>query len=52
VVEFILGMSLMFNIAFVTIWIIGIRISKKGQKELEKYLGRQLSNFEDWMYKA
>ena len=56
-VEFILGMSLMFNVAFIAIWVVGIKINKNGQKELEKFfedkLGMQMAElYKNWMYKA
>ena len=57
VVEFLLGVSLMFNAAFIFIWVIGVKISKAQQKELQEQsdqaFGRQLTKyFENWMYKA
>ena len=57
VVEFLLGLSAMFNAAFIFIWVIGVKISKAQQKELQEQsdqaFGRQLTKyFENWMYKA
>ena len=57
VVEFLLGLSAMFNVAFIFIWVIGVKISKAQQKELQEQsdqaFGRQLTKyFENWMYKA
>ena len=57
VVEFLLGISLMFNAAFIFIWVIGVKISKAQQKELQEQsdqaFGRQLTKyFENWMYNA
>jgi len=57
VVEFLLGLSAMFNVAFIFIWIIGVKISKTQQQELQEQsdqaFGRQLTKyFENWMYKA
>ena len=56
-VEFLLGLSAMFNVAFIFMWVIGIKINKAQQKELQNQLeqdfGRQLTkHFENWMYKA
>jgi len=56
-VEFLLGLSAMFNVAFIFMWVIGIKINKAQQKELqdqfEQDFGRQLTKyFENWMYKA
>ena len=56
-VEFLLGVSLMFNAAFIFIWVIGVKINKAQQKELQEQsdqaFGRQLTKyFENWMYKA
>jgi len=47
----------MFNAAFIFIWVIGVKISKAQQKELQEQsdqaFGRQLTKyFENWMYKA
>ena len=57
VVEFLLGLSAMFNVAFIFIWVIGVKISKAQQQELQEQsdqaFGRQLTKyFENWMYKA
>ena len=56
-VEFLLGLSVTFNVAFIFMWIAGDRINKAQQKELqdqfEQDFGRQLTKyFENWMYKA
>ena len=56
-VEFLLGLSAMFNVAFILMWVIGVRINKAQQKELQEQLdqdfGRQLTKyFENWMFKA
>ena len=57
VVEFLLGLSAMFNVAFIFIWVIGVKINKAQQKELQEQsdqaFGRQLTKyFENWMYNA
>ena len=54
-VEFLLGLSAMFNVAFIFIWVIGVKISKAQQKELqdqfEQDFGRQLTKyFENWIH--
>ncbi len=55
-VEFLLGLSAMFNVAFIFMWIIGVRINKKQEEikeQLDQDFGRQLTKyFENWMYKA
>jgi len=57
VVEFLLGVSLMLNAGFAAIWIIGLKMNKRGHEEVNKILedgiGRQLAEFyKDWGYRA
>ena len=56
-VEFLLGVSVMFNAAFIIMWVIGYKANKKQEQELQREIdqnfGRRLTQyFENWMYKA
>ena len=56
-VEFLFGISMMLNILFVVIWVIGSRMNKRGHEEFQKMLedgiSQQLTEYyKNWGYKA
>ena len=56
-VEFLFGISMMLNILFVVIWVIGSRMNKRRHEEFQKMLedgiGQQLTEYyKNWGYKA
>ena len=46
-VEFLLGLSAMFNVAFIIIWMVGVKINKAHQAELQDGLVAPDSNNDD-----
>jgi len=54
-VGFIFGISLMFNIVFIGLWVYGVQLDKKNIRQIKKNLrNAQLRPdlYKDWMFKA
>jgi len=55
VVDFILGISLMFNMLFIGLWMYGWMIQKRIDKDVKKILGGTkppTEFYKKWMYSA